>query len=129
MPSPCDSVYAFMDGELPAEVAENYRHHLAGCAECARRLRDAWYLDERLQRVDARRPRQKVGATRGLRMAILAGVVATVHAAAILASRWWPLDPPLPPAASPPHRVTQARTGDRYLPPQGSQALLGGAPR
>ncbi len=38
MASPCDKIEVFVDGELPPDEAEAFRHHLVDCARCQREL-------------------------------------------------------------------------------------------
>ena len=38
MKMPCDDLDIFVDGELPADDAQAFRHHLASCAHCQRAL-------------------------------------------------------------------------------------------
>lgn len=126
---PCDSLYQFMDGELTAELAENYRHHLAECGACAERLRDGWYLDERMERAGAGSAGSRLGASGGWRRPVLAAVTG-VSAATVLAVFALPLATHTPAApGDPPYRMAKARVGDRYLSPEQPRPTLGKATR
>lgn len=45
MSSHCNRLYLFLDGELSAVDEENFRHHLARCAQCAHGLHEAMQLE------------------------------------------------------------------------------------
>lgn len=51
--SACESVYAFIDEELDGEEAEQFRQHVARCADCHARILDAWTIDEAARRLIA----------------------------------------------------------------------------
>jgi cellulose synthase operon protein C len=90
MRAPCDQVHTFVDGELNASQAAQFRDHLTGCARCQEALRDALLMASLEEQIDDRSVLLEVGSPTAAhrRWRVVAVAAVPLLAAAALLVFW-----------------------------------------